>query len=47
MADYKHMYLALFNKITDVIKELQELQAQMEEIAINTYPDETEQEDKE
>lgn len=32
MADYKNMYFVLFNKITDTIKELQEVQQQTEEI---------------
>ena len=32
MADYKDMYYKLFNKLTDVIEELKEIQCEMEEI---------------
>lgn len=32
MADYKNMYYLLYNKITDTIIELQEVQQQTEEI---------------
>ena len=32
MADYKDMYYKMFNKLTDVIEELKELQCQMEEM---------------
>lgn len=32
MADYKSMYLQLFNKVSDVISELQNMQATMEEM---------------
>ena len=31
MADYKSLYFELFNKLTDVIEELKEIQIQMEE----------------
>ena len=31
MVDYKDMYYKLFNKMTDIIEELQEIQNQMEE----------------
>ena len=34
MSDYKKMYLKLFNKVTDVIKELEEVQRQTEELYI-------------
>lgn len=34
MADYKEMYFLLFNKITDTIKGLQEIQQQAEEMYI-------------
>lgn len=34
MADYKKMYYILFNKITDIIKDLQEVQQLTEEIYI-------------
>lgn len=35
MADYKEMYLELFNKVTDVIEELKNVQLQMEEKFVN------------
>lgn len=31
MPDYEQMYFALFNKISDVIEELKEIQLEMEE----------------
>ena len=31
MPDYKEMYFKLFNKITDVIEELKDIQLKMEE----------------
>lgn len=34
MADYKEMYFKLFNKISDVIEVLQEIQNQAEEMYI-------------
>ncbi len=34
MNDYEEMYKALFNKITDVIEELKEVQKQTEEMYI-------------
>jgi hypothetical protein len=33
--DYKKMYFALFNKITDIIEELKEIQAEAEEAVIS------------
>lgn len=36
MADYKKMYFALFNKITDIIEDLQEIQQQTEEMFIES-----------
>jgi len=36
MADYKSLYFQLFNKLTDVIEELKEIQAQAEETYLNT-----------
>lgn len=36
MADYKKMYLELFNKVTVVIKELQEVQRQTERMYIES-----------
>lgn len=35
MADYKQMYFSLFNKITDIIDELQEIQQMTEEMYID------------
>ncbi len=32
MTDYKDMYFLLLNKITDIIKDLQEVQQQAEEL---------------
>ena len=37
MADYKKMYFTLFNKISDVMEELKEVQQITEEIYIKTY----------
>lgn len=34
MADYQQMYLRLFNKVTDVIEELQQMQRETEELYI-------------
>ena len=36
MADYKKMYCELFNKVTDVINELQEIQQRYEELYIKS-----------
>ena len=36
MADYKKMYTILFNKITDVIEELQEVQKETEDLYIDS-----------
>lgn len=35
MGNYSEMYHILFNKITDIIKELQDVQRQTEEIYIH------------
>ena len=35
MPDYEEMYFALFNKITEIIEELKEIQCGMEEKYIN------------
>ena len=35
MPDYEKLYYAMFNKITDVIEELKELQKKMEEEYLN------------
>lgn len=34
MADYQQMYFKLFNKVTDVIEELQQIQREAEELYI-------------
>lgn len=36
MNDYKDMYYHLFNKITDIIEKLQEVQREMENMYIET-----------
>ena len=36
MADYKKMYTILFNKITDVVEELQEIQKETEDLYIDS-----------
>ena len=35
MPDYKEMYFTLFNKVTEIIEELKNVQAEMEEMCIN------------
>lgn len=35
MTDYKSLYYQLFNKITDVIEELKDVQKRAEELYIN------------
>lgn len=35
MTDYKKLYYELFNKLTDVIEELKQIQCQMEEMYID------------
>lgn len=32
MSDYKELYYSLFNKLTDIIEELKDVQIQMEEM---------------
>ena len=39
MADYKKMYYHLFNKITDMIDDLQEVQKQAEELYLEQEAD--------
>ena len=34
MSDYQKMYMILFNRITDIIEELKEIQKEAEEIFI-------------
>ena len=40
MPDYEQMYFALFNKISDVIEELKEIQLEMEEKYIDQKDEE-------
>ena len=42
MPDYKKMYYTLFNKITDVIEELKEVQCEVEELYIESCEEEDE-----
>ena len=35
MADYKKLYFELFNKVTDIIEDLKNVQVEMEEMYIN------------
>ena len=46
MPNYKKMYFKMFNKVTDIIEELKELQIECEDMYIETY-DESPQEDDE
>jgi len=39
MADYKTMYYKLFNKITDVINDLQEIQQLCEQLYVESEED--------
>ena len=39
MADYKSMYLKLFNEVTDTIERLQKIQQECEEVYINSEED--------
>ncbi|AGA68297.1 hypothetical protein Desdi_0772 [Desulfitobacterium dichloroeliminans LMG P-21439] len=41
MTNYSEMYLILFNKITDIIEELQNVQRQTEEMYIQCQKGET------
>lgn len=42
MPDYKEMYYALFNKITDVIEELKQIQQLTEEMYLSQRSDDDE-----
>jgi len=44
MEDYKKAYFSLFNKLTDVIEELKEIQCQAEEMLITDCPENKDQE---
>ena len=35
MPDYEEMYFILFNKVTEIIEELKNVQTEMEEMCIN------------
>lgn len=37
--DYKEMYFQLFNKLTDIIEDLKELQCKMEEMYVENPND--------
>ena len=39
MDDYKSMYFNLFNKLTNIIEELKEIQPEAEEMYINANAD--------
>lgn len=39
--DYKAMYLTLFNKVTEIIEELKDIQAKTEAMYINVQDDKT------
>lgn len=43
MEDYKTMYLELFNKVTEVIEELKNVQAKTEEMYINAQENKTDE----
>ena len=36
MPDYEEMYYTLFNKITDIIEELKEIQCEMEDMCFKS-----------
>lgn len=36
MANYKKLYFLLFNKLTDIIKEIEEIQKEAEDIIISS-----------
>ncbi len=44
MQEYKQMYYTLFNKISNIIKELEEIQKETEEIFISITDDTKENE---
>ena len=41
MADYKQMYFKLFNKLTDICEEIKQIQAEAEEIFLETEEEKT------
>ena len=46
MTDYKKLYYELFNKVTDVIEELKQIQYQMEEMYVGDTTENNENESK-
>ena len=40
MPNYEEMYYTLFNKVTEIIDELKNVQSEMEEMCINSHEDE-------
>ena len=42
MPNYEEMYYTLFNKVTEIIDELKNVQSEMEEMCINSSEDEKE-----
>jgi len=40
MADYKEMYYQIFNKLTDIMEEIKNVQLEMEELFIKSESDE-------
>lgn len=44
MENYKDLYFQLFNKITDTIENLKDIQCQMEELYLNISDDDNKQE---
>ena len=47
MPDYKKLYHKMFNKVTDIIEELKELQIETEEVYMETADGEDEYEKEE
>ena len=45
MADYKKLYFELFNKVTDIIEELKQVQVEMEESYLNENNDDNRNEE--
>lgn len=46
MPDYKKLYYELFNKVTDVIEELKQIQCKMEEMYVTDVTENDESESK-
>ena len=47
MPNYKKMYFKMFNRVTDIIEELKELQIECEDMYIDTYVESPEDDDDE